>query len=643
MSTTLDGLNPQQTEIAKDTQGYILCLAGAGAGKTATLTRRVAYLLKDCGIRPWNILSVTFTNKAAKEMRERLVGLVGEEGKDVWMGTFHGTCVRILRRFGGEIGYPDGKFTIIDEKDQKKILKEVIATCGFEYEADVASNVIGDAKNKLLTPDALAELATRPHEKDMANIYLAYEDKKTELGYLDYDDLIMKTVHLLTVSKEAREHYQRQFQYVMVDEFQDSNISQFKLLQILTAQHENLMFVGDDAQSIYKWRGANLQNILGLSTIYPGLKTYRLEQNYRSTQTIVHAANAIIEKNVERLEKTSFTENIAGEPIVLHQADDNADEANFACDVIQRTRQVEARPYSDFAVLYRTNKQSRAIETALAQKGIPYRVLNGSAFYDRKEIKDIVGYLRAIDNTVDALAFERIVNVPKRGIGKTTIDRISDYATDCAIPFTIALANVEDIPKISKKTKEKITDFLNLIQSFREYQGHEDFSMTNLIQKILQETGYRQELVESGKTEDESRLENLDELLNVAFLWDESNTENKTLNDFLSETTLISDVDGLDSENVVTLLTVHSSKGLEFPIIHLVGLEEGIFPHGRSMADITELEEERRLMYVAVTRGEQRVYISHCEKRYEYGNPQPVFYRQSRFINEIPKNLIKRI
>lgn len=639
----LDGLNAQQKVIAQDTQGYILCLAGAGSGKTRMLTHRVAHLIKDCGIRPWNILSVTFTNKASKEMRERLVGLTGEDGKDVWMGTFHGVCVRILRRFGGEIGYPDGKFTIIDEKDQKKLLKEVIAACDFDYKPETVSSVIGDAKNKLLTPEGLAEVATRPYEKDIANIYLAYEEKKTESNYLDYDDLIMKSVHLLTISKVAREHYQRQFHYVMVDEFQDSNISQFKLLQILSAQHENLMFVGDDGQSIYKWRGANLQNILGLSIVYPGLKTYRLEQNYRSTQTIVHAANAIIEQNLERLEKTSFTENLAGEPIVLHRSDDNAQEAEFVCDVIQRTRQVEQRPYSDFAVLYRTNKQSRAIETALTQKGIPYRVLNGSAFYDRKEIKDIVGYLRAINNTVDAIAFERIVNVPKRGIGGTTIDRISDYATDCLIHFTSALANVEDIPKISKKTKEKITDFLALIQTLREYQGHEDFSITNLIQKILQDTGYKQELIDSEKAEDQNRIENLDELLNVASMWDNDNQEGKTLTDFLAETTLVSDVDGLDSDNVVTLLTVHSSKGLEFPIVHLVGLEEGIFPHGRSVADPAELEEERRLMYVAVTRGEHRVYLSHCEKRYEYGSPQPVFNRQSRFIKEIPRNLIRTL
>jgi DNA helicase-2/ATP-dependent DNA helicase PcrA len=643
MSDILSGLNPQQREIARDTEGNILCLAGAGAGKTRVLTHRIAHLILDSGIRPWKILSVTFTNKAAREMQERLVELVGEDGRDVWMGTFHGTCVRILRRFGHHVGLDGGRFTIIDEKDQKKLLKEVIAACGFEYEPEIAAKIIGDAKNELLTASDLEERSTRQHEKDMANVYLAYEDKKRDLMYVDYDDLIMKTVQLLDTSKEARDHYQNQFQYVLTDETQDTNVAQFKLLQLLSAHHGNLFSVGDIDQSVYRWRGARIGNMLNFGHFFPNPKTYVLEQNYRSTQTIVNAANSLIENNKERIDKTSFSENVAGDAIVLHRADDDTREADFVCDVIQRTKQVETRPYSDFAVLYRTNRQSREIEKSLTQRGIPYKVLNGSAFYDRKEIKDTIGYLRAIDNTLDAIAFERIVNVPKRGIGKTTIDRIQDYSLDCAIPFTKALENVNDIQKITPKTRQKILDFLALLDDLRSFQGHEDFSMVNLIQKVLNDTGYKESLIESGKTEDESRIENLDELLNVASGWDKDNTTGKSLNDFLTETTLVSDVDGLDATEMVTLLTIHSSKGLEFPIVHIVGLEEGIFPHGRSTNDIAELEEERRLMYVALTRGEHRVYLSHCEKRYEYGNPQPVFNRPSRFLAELPRELIRRI
>lgn len=643
MLDLLSNLNPEQREIVKDTEGYILTLAGAGSGKTRVLTHRIAYLLQECGIRPWNILAVTFTNKAAKEMKERVVQLVGDIGREVWIGTFHSICVRILSRFGQEIGLQNGRFTIIDEKEQAKILAEAIQVCGFEYDIDVVSSVISDAKNKLWTPADLMEKASAPHEKDIANIYIAYEEKKQEMSYLDFDDLIMKTVHLFQVSQVARDHYQHQFKYILTDETQDTNIAQFTLLRILSAHHGNLFAVGDCDQSIYKWRGAQIANILNFQQWFPDMKLYKLEQNYRSTRTIVEASNALILNNQERLEKVSFTYNEEGDPIVVHRADDDAREADFVADVIERTRQVEGRPYSHFAVLYRTNRQSRAIEAALMQRGIPYQVVNGTSFYERKEIKDIVAYLRAVDNHIDALAFERIINVPRRGIGNTTIQRIQDYANDCGIPFPKALQHIEDIPKINKKTQERIKEFLATIQRFSEYAHSEEFTVVGLIQKILYETGYR-EMYETGKEEDESRLENLEELLNVAAKWDKDNVDGKGLSEFLTETTLVSDVDGMDDESdVVTLMTVHASKGLEFPIVTIVGLEESIFPHGRSLTDNSELEEERRLMYVAMTRAQERLYLSYCQRRYEYGNPQPVYNRPSRFLREIPRNLIRYI
>jgi DNA helicase II / ATP-dependent DNA helicase PcrA len=642
MSELLNGLNPVQQEIVKDTEGQLLVLAGAGSGKTRVLTHRIAYLIQEGNVKPWNILAVTFTNKAAREMRQRVVDLVGSEGRDIWIGTFHGICVRILMRFGKEIGHE--KFTIIDDKEQKKIIKEASAACGIDFDVDIVAGVISNAKNDLLTPEGLQAEAKEQHERDIANVYMEYENKKNELGYFDFDDLIMKTVHLLNVSEVARNTYQHQFRYILTDETQDTNKAQFQLLTLLSAHHENLFAVGDADQSIYKWRGAQISNIINFQQYFPDVKLYLLEQNYRSTRTIVEASNALIGNNKERLEKTAFAESAVGDPITIYQADDDGREADFIAALINRTIHLEPhRSYNDFAVIYRTNRQSRAVEVALTQLGVPYQVIGGHAFYDRKEIKDLVAYLRAVANGVDALAFQRIINVPKRGIGDTTVGKIADYAVECGIPFPKALDHIDDVPKIAARTKNKIKEFNDLIKELVEYAGTEEFKVAELIKIILQKTQYLEQYDEE-REEDATRIENVQELINVAGKWDEDMEEGKGLSDFLAETSLVSDVDGMEEEtNMVTLMTGHASKGLEFPIVFGIGLEETIFPHGRSLNDPSELEEERRLMYVLMTRAEEKLYLSHCKQRYEYGNPRPIFNRPSRFLREIPERFVRRI
>lgn len=636
----LSGLNPTQQEIVRDTEGYLLVLAGAGSGKTRVLTHRIAYLIQE-GVAPWQILAVTFTNKAAKEMKSRVTALTGAPGRDVWVGTFHSICIRILSRYGSEIGIE--KFTIIDDSDQKKILKEVLELIGGEYEIDTIKNAISNAKNNLLTPEELLGSSNYQHEKDLANIYQGYQDKMAENNYLDYDDCIMKTVELFNKSAVAADHYQKQFRYVMTDETQDTNKAQFKLLSQLSAHHENLFAVGDSDQSIYKWRGADISNIINFQTHFPGTKLYKLEQNYRSTATIVHASNALIQNNKERLEKTAFTESDTGAPIVIYQADDDGREGDFVTQLMKRMHQVENRPYSDFAVLYRTNRQSRSVEVAMTQLGVPYQVIGGHAFYDRKEIKDLVAYLRAIDNGVDVLAFRRIINVPKRGIGDASVGKIEDYASECGIPFPKALENVDDVPKIPKKALNSIKEFTGMMKEFDEFLRSEEFSIAGLIQLVLAKTNYMESL-NPDKDEDVTRMENIQELINVAGKWDaEVDREAKGLTEFLTETSLVSDIDSMEETDAVTLMTTHACKGLEFPVVFIIGLEETILPHGRSMSDPAEMEEERRLMYVAMTRAEQKLFITHCKQRYEYGVPRPIYNRPSRFLKEIPTELIKKI
>jgi DNA helicase-2/ATP-dependent DNA helicase PcrA len=642
VSELLNGLNSIQQEIVKDTEGNFLVLAGAGSGKTRVLTHRIAYLIQEGNVKPWNILAVTFTNKAAKEMKQRVVELVGPEGRDIWIGTFHGVCLRILMRFGAEIGYE--KFVIIDDKEQKKILKEAAEACGIDFDIDKIKGLISGAKNDLITPEGLLDMSVQQHDKDISNVYMAYEEKKNEMGYFDFDDLIMKTVHLMNVSEKAREIYDNQFKYVLTDEIQDTNKAQFALLSLFSAHNENLFAVGDSDQSIYKWRGAQISNIINFNRHFPNVRVYKLEQNYRSTKTIVQASNALISGNKERLEKTAFAESENGEPITIMQAEDDGREADFVASLINRTIYLEPhRDYSDFAIIYRMNRQSRAIEVALTQAGIPYQLIGGHAFYDRKEIKDLVAYLRAIANGIDALAFQRIINVPKRGIGDTTVGKIGDYAALCNIPFPKAFEYVDDIPKIAPRTKNKIKEFSTLIEKLVDYENSEDFSVAELIKMILHETQYLQQYDEE-KEEDATRLENVQELINVAGKWDDEAEEGKGLVQFLAETSLVSELDNMEEDNnIVTLMTGHGAKGLEFPIVFGIGLEESIFPHGRSLSDPAEIEEERRLMYVLMTRAEEKLYISYCKRRYEYGNPKPILNKPSRFLKEIPRNFVRRM
>lgn len=636
----LEGLNEVQRQIVQDTEGQILVLAGAGSGKTRVLTHRIAYLL-DLGVPEHNILAVTFTKKAAREMRERVTQLVGSKGKEVWIGTFHSICMKLLSQYGKEIGYE--KFTLIDDKDQKKIIKELLDLMGYEFKAEKVLHYISRCKNQLITAEVALGQAQKPPSKDFANLYYAYEEKKKELNYLDFDDLIMKTVHLMNVSVKARDRIQKRFKYIMVDEYQDTNHAQFKLIDLFSRHHENIFVVGDADQSIYRFRGAEISNILNFQSTYPFSKVYKLERNYRSTQTIVNASNHLIQNNTERLDKTAYSEGKVGDPIVIYQADDESREADFVTAVIKRMVELENRPYKDFAVLYRTNRQSRQLESSFFQAGIPYTILKGLTFYERKEIKDTLAYLRVIHNPDDDLAWRRIINVPKRGIGDTTIEKIQDYADKCRISFGKALRNIEDVPKVSGKAKNSIREFLQLIDEFVSYTASEDFLLPELIKQVVYRTGYMQTL-NPRKNEDLSRIENIHELINVAGKMQEEKGEEKlTLNEFLSESALTTEVDELDGEkDAVTLMTIHSSKGLEFNCVFVVGMEESIFPHNRAAGDPVELEEERRLGYVAFTRAAEKLFLTHCRTRYEYGSG-PTFNKPSRFLDELPDELVKRI
>lgn len=635
----LDGMNTNQQGAIVDTQGRVLVLAGAGSGKTSVLTKRVAYLHNQ-GIPAWQILCITFTNKASREMKERIHAITGPSIKDAWIGTFHSICLRILTRFSKELGYE--KFTLIDGEDQKKIIKELIKTMGYELEPPEVLSKISGWKSQMIDPPSALARETYQDNKDMAQVYHAYEDKKRELLYFDFDDLLNNVIHLFNTCPQILERYQNQFRYVLVDEFQDTNDTQFKLIDMLTARHGNVFLVGDADQSIYGFRHAKIENILRYQETYPETKLHVLEQNYRSTQVIVNAANAVIEKNEMRLDRTAVSMGPKGDPILMFQGDDDSREADFVANMISRIQKKESRRWSDFAVLYRTNRQSRAVEMALTQFGIPYRITGGNAFYNRKEIKDLVSYMRAIDNGVDDISFERIINVPKRGIGKTSIERIQGFADECGIPFAKALENLDDIPKLTKKAKTAITEFNEVMKKLREFSVSEQFTVGDTLQMILNETDFYSQF-DAEKEEDESRIENIQELLNVASAWDKEEKEVNTLSQFLAETSLVAETEEEDSDNVVTLMSVHSSKGLEFGQLFIVGLEQGIFPHNRSLADPKEMEEERRLMYVAMTRAKERLFISWAKTRWEYGNPRPIPTKPSRFLEEVPKEYVYRM
>ena len=617
-------------------------LAGAGTGKTKSLTHRIAYLMEEKGVAPWNILAITFTNKAASEMKERACNLVGPGSEDLWISTFHATCSRILRRHIDRIGY-NRNFTIYDASDQKSLMKDVLKELNIDTKQFPEKSVLSEisaAKDECKSPlDYRNEHQDDYRGARIAQIYECYQKRLYENDALDFDDLLVKTVELFETNPDILEYYQDRFRYIMVDEYQDTNTVQFLLVSLLARKYRNLCVVGDDDQSIYRFRGANIYNILNFEKVFPDAKVIRLEQNYRSTQNILDAANGVIHNNKGRKEKKLWTENTKGELVHFNQYDSEYDEAE---GVVSRIQFLSMRgvAYEDMAILYRTNAQSRIFEEKLKQRGIPYAIVRGISFYDRKEIKDLMSYLKVVDSGMDDLAVRRIINVPKRGIGQTTINRIQDYAIEHQIGFLEAVFRAEEIPDIGRALS-KVRKFGELIRSFREYAMENDIS--ELMNHILETTGYRLELEAEGTDEARSRLEDIDELLNDIIYYEDTE-ENPELTDFLAQKdmyTLNAGIDNLEGEdNKVLLMTLHNAKGLEFANVFMGGMEEGLFPgYGAVVSgDETEIEEERRLCYVGITRAKERLFLSAARRRMMRGSAQ--FNRPSRFIDEIPEEYI---
>ena len=602
-----DTLNPKQKEAVLHTDGPLLILAGAGSGKTRVLTHRIAYLIDECGVNPWNIMAITFTNKAAGEMRERVDDLVGFGAESIWVSTFHSSCVRILRRHIESLGYTTS-FSIYDSDDQKTLMRQVfkamnVDTKQFKERSVLAA--ISSAKDKLITPEEfLLNAGADFREKKTGEIYKEYQKQLRKNNALDFDDLIVKTVELFQNNPQVLDYYQERFKYIMVDEYQDTNMAQFKLVSLLASKYRNLCVVGDDDQSIYRFRGADIQNILSFEHTFPGTKVIKLEQNYRSTQNILDAANGVIRHNFGRKDKTLWTANGEGDKILFKQFDTARDEADFVARQIRDS----SYSYQDQAVLYRTNAQSRLIEERCIFYNIPYRLVGGVNFYQRKEIKDVLAYLKTIANGVDDLSVIRIINVPKRGIGATTIGRVTAFASEHGMSFYDTLKEAKQIPGIGKAA-EKISRFIAQMEAFRAMAHSEEYSIKDLIDHILEDTGYEEELQEEGEIEVQTRLENIEELINKAAAYEED-SEHPTLDGFLEQVALVADIDNVDdSEERVTLMTLHSAKGLEFPKVYLVGMEDGLFPGMMSImsGDKTEMEEERRLCYVGITRAKKEL------------------------------------
>jgi len=634
-----DSLNPMQQEAVYHTEGPLLILAGAGSGKTRVLTHRVAYLIEEKEVKPWNIMAITFTNKAAGEMRERVDQLVQFGAESIWVSTFHSTCVKILRRFIDYLGYSNN-FTIYDADDQRTLMKQVIKKMDLDpkqYRERIVLSVISSAKNELISPQEFRLNAEGDwRQKKLAEVYQEYQTQLVKNNALDFDDLIFKTVDLLRMNVEVREYYQERFRYIMVDEYQDTNTAQFQLISLLAGKYKNLCVVGDDDQSIYKFRGANIRNILDFEDSFPGAKVIKLEQNYRSTSQILDAANAVIRNNQRRKNKKLWTANGEGNPVEFHQYEQSYEEA----DGIVRDILKSSREYQDCAVLYRTNAQSRLLEEKCIQYNVPYRLVGGVNFYQRREIKDILCYLKTVANGQDDLAVQRIINVPKRGIGATTVGKITAWASEKGVSFYDACVSAKAIPGIGKTTG-KIDKFVDQIEDFRSRLLEDGCSIQDLIVAVLLETGYQDELAAEGEIESQTRLENIEELVNKAVSYAEE-SEQPDLDEFLEEVALVADVDRMDdSENRVTLMTLHSAKGLEFPVVYLSGLEEGLFPSSMSIRsdDPTDVEEERRLCYVGITRARERLVMSGARMRMTNGEMH--YSAVSRFVDEIPEELIE--
>ena len=636
-----DTLNTEQREAVFHTEGPVLILAGAGSGKTRVLTHRIAYLIEEKGINPWNIMAITFTNKAAGEMRERVDKIVGFGAESIWVSTFHSSCVRMLRRFIDRLGY-DTNFTIYDADDQKTLMKDICKRLDIDtkvYKEKAILAAISSAKDELISPEEyeLQNIADFSKKK----IILAYKEYQKELkknNALDFDDLIVKTVELFQSCPDVLEYFQERFRYIMVDEYQDTNTAQFKFVGLLASKYQNLCVVGDDDQSIYKFRGANIGNILGFEKVFSNAKVIRLEQNYRSTQNILNAANQVIQNNMERKRKTLWTENEEGEKLHFRQFMNAYEEAEYVVGEISKKVREGKGEYRDFAVLYRTNAQSRLFEEKLLMANIPYKLVGGVNFYARKEIKDLLAYLKTVDNAKDDLAVRRIINVPKRGIGATTLSRVQDYASERGMGFYDALREAEQIPSIGRAAV-KVEPFVTFIQTLRSKQ--EFLSPSELLKDIIESTGYVEELRNEGTDEAEARIENIDELITKVVSYEEEN-EAPTLSGFLEEVALVADIDSVDGDdNQVLLMTLHSAKGLEFPYVYLAGMEDGIFPSYMTITadDPTEIEEERRLCYVGITRAMKELTLSCAQQRMIRGETQ--YNKVSRFIKEIPRELVE--
>ncbi len=640
----LANLNREQQAAVKTTEGPLLIMAGAGSGKTRVLTHRIAYLMAEKQVAPWNILAITFTNKAAREMKERVQALVGGAAEEIWISTFHSMCVRILRRDIDRIGI-NRNFSILDTTDQLSVLKTILNEKNIDskkFDPRAILGTISSAKNELLSPEQFAKKAGSYYEKIVSDVYEEYQKRLLRNHSLDFDDLIMTTIQLFERVPEVLEYYQYKFQYIHIDEYQDTNRAQYMLVKMLASRFKNLCAVGDSDQSIYRWRGADIQNILSFEKDYPNAKVILLEQNYRSTKRILQAANEVIENNYNRKPKKLWTENPEGQKIVYYEAMSESDEAQFVAGKIKEYVDSGKRSYSDFAILYRTNAQSRMMEEVLLKSNIPYKIVGGIKFYDRKEIKDILAYLRVIANPNDDISLMRIINVPKRGIGASSLDKITSYAAANGLSIFQALGEIEQIG-LSARIVAPLTEFRRRMEQWGQMQEY--VSVTELVEDVLDKSGYRDMLRAEKTLEAQSRLENIDEFLSVTKHFENTN-DDKSLIAFLTDLALVADIDQLDateekeSESVV-LMTLHSAKGLEFPVVFLIGMEEGIFPHSRSLDDEEEMEEERRLAYVGITRAEEELFLTSAQMRTLFGrtNINPV----SRFVNEIPDELIERV
>lgn len=644
----LKGMNPRQAEAVQLTEGPLLIMAGAGSGKTRVLTHRIAYLIEEKGVNPWNILAITFTNKAAKEMKERVINLMEAGGEDVWISTFHSMCVRILRRDVDHIGYSKN-FTIIDSSEQLTLMKRVVKELNIDpkkYDPRSILGAISNAKNELLTVAAYSARQGSLFEDIVARCYDLYQKELRRNQCLDFDDLIMLTIRLFQDNPEILQYYQRKFHYIHVDEYQDTNHAQYTLVNLLAAGFRNLCVVGDADQSIYGWRGADMQNILDFEKDYSDAQTILLEQNYRSTKNILSAANQVIGHNQNRKEKKLWTENDQGDKITYYRGDSERDEGRFIVSEIQRLQREQQRKYGDFAVLYRTNAQSRVVEETFLKANIPYKMVGGHKFYDRKEIKDILAYLQVIANPADSLSLLRIINVPKRGVGAGSIEKLQSFAA----LHDFSLLEAGQSVALSSLKGKAATEIEKLAQSLTDFNQMIPYlSVTELTREVLEKTGYEDELKRQNNLESQNRLENLEEFLSVTMEFDktyeaQSEEEQEAPEDkltiFLNDLALLSDVDSYEEEaSEVTLMTLHAAKGLEFPVVFLVGMEEGVFPLSRAMMEEAELEEERRLAYVGITRAEEALYLTNALSRTLYGKTQ--YNRPSRFVSEIESELLQ--